>query len=56
MNCSDMRVLSGWVVEKLRIAEKVMEMENSIVIGGMRQLQDKVRLALINKTNTSGLV
>jgi len=37
-----MRVWSGRVVEKLRIAEKIMEMEHSIVIDGMRQPQDKV--------------
>ena len=55
MNCIDMRDLSFWVVEKLRIAEKEMEMENPVDIDGMRQPQDEVRLALINKTNTSAL-
>ena len=52
----DIRVLSHWVDEKLRITEKVMEMENPIVVDGMRQPQDQVGLALINKTNTSGVV
>lgn len=55
MNCIDVRFLGLRVGEKLRIAKKEMQIEKAIIVNGMRHLQDKVRLALINKTITSAL-